>query len=247
MEQLGSNPNTLSPVSIESNAQVYYVLKRFFDVTIVLVSLLLLAPLMVLLAVLVKLDSPGPAIFVQKRVTAKRKFNGQYYYWEPTTFNIYKFRTMKLGVSSSIHHEFMRAYIHGDEGKLARIRKERQKRQARYKLSNDARVTKFGAFLRKSSLDELPQLINVLKGEMSLVGPRPAIPYEVELYKPWHYGRLEAVQGITGLWQVKGRSQTTFDDMVNLDIAYIQKRSLWLDFKILILTIPAAIFGCGAR
>lgn len=247
MEQLRPNPNAISTAQSVKSEQTYFIAKRLLDVTVVLGALLLLAPLMLLLAVLVKLDSQGPAVFVQKRVTSKRKFDGQSYYWEPATFNIYKFRTMRMGASSSIHREFMRAFIHGDETKLRRLRNEKQKKKAKYKLCNDMRVTKLGTFLRKSSLDELPQLINVLKGDMSLVGPRPAIPYEVDLYKPWHHERLEAPQGITGLWQVKGRSQTTFDDMVQLDVEYIRTRSIWQDIKILVMTIPSALFGTGAR
>lgn len=247
MEQLSSNPHTVVPVEINKDDQIYYFLKRCLDVAVVLLSFLILAPLMVIIAVVVKLDSPGPIIFVQKRVGARRKFDGNAWIWEPFYFNIYKFRTMKQGASSSIHHEFMRAYIHGDETKLAQIRSERKKDKARYKISNDPRVTKWGTFLRKSSLDELPQLINVLRGEMSLVGPRPAIPYEVDLYKPWHHQRLETMQGITGLWQVKGRSQTTFDEMVELDIEYIKTRSIWQDIKLLVSTIPVSIIGKGAR
>ena len=247
MEQLSSNPHTIVPIELKNDDHTYYFLKRCLDVTVVLLSLLLIAPLMVLIAVIVKLDSPGPAIFIQKRVGAKRSFNGSSWFWEPVSFNMYKFRTMKTGASSKIHHEFMKAYIQGNEAKLDHIRSERKKEKARYKITNDPRVTKLGLFLRKSSLDELPQLINVLKGQMSLVGPRPAIPYEVEIYKQWHHQRLETMQGITGLWQVKGRSQTTFDDMVNMDIEYIQNQSIWQDIRLLMLTVPASIWGKGAR
>ncbi|MEM7330584.1 MAG: sugar transferase [Chloroflexota bacterium] len=247
MEHLSRNPHTLVTSDVENNNSAYFFLKRCMDITIVLFSLLLIAPLLLLIAILVKFDSPGPVIFVQKRVGSRRVFDGEKWVFEPYQFNMYKFRSMKLGVSSKIHREFMKAYIHGDEEKLDQIRSERQKEKAQYKIVNDPRVTKLGLFLRKSSLDELPQLLNVLKGEMSLVGPRPAIPYEVELYKPWHHQRLETMQGITGLWQVKGRSQTTFDDMVSLDIEYIHSRSIRQDISLLLSTIPASLYGKGAR
>lgn len=246
MEQLRSNPGTIIPIKITRDDRLYFFLKRCLDVGIVLISLLLIAPLMAFIALAIKLDSPGPVIFVQKRVGVRRRFDGTQYYWETYLFNFYKFRTMKNNSPTTIHHEFMQAYIKGDEQKLGRIRSERRKNKARYKLSNDPRVTKWGLFLRKSSLDELPQLLNVLKGEMTLVGPRPAIPYEVELYKPWHHKRLEGMQGITGLWQVKGRSQTTFEGMVELDIEYLETRSIMRDLGILLMTIPVSIFGKGA-
>lgn len=248
MEQIRSNPQTMvfTRIEEESNA-VYYFSKRVLDVTIVSLSLILLTPIMALIAILVMLDSPGPALFKQKRVAAKRRFDGKRVYWEQVPFTIYKFRTMKMDAKSSIHYEFMKAYISGDEAAMARVRKKRQAEKAKYKLTDDPRVTKLGKFLRKTSLDELPQLINVLVGDMSLVGPRPPIPYEVEMYKPWHHQRLETTQGITGLWQVKGRSATTFDEMVKLDLEYIENRSLWQDIKLLVLTVPAAIIGKGAR
>ncbi len=247
MEQLSRNPHSVVPIDQQNDNPAFFFLKRLIDITVVLFSLLLIAPLLIIIAILVKIDSPGSAIFVQKRVGARRVFDGQKWVFESFEFNMYKFRSMKEGASSSIHREFMKAYIHGNEEKMAQIRSERKKEKAKYKISNDPRVTKLGQFLRKSSLDELPQLINVLRGEMSLVGPRPAIPYEVELYKTWHHQRLETMQGITGLWQIKGRSQTTFDEMVEMDIEYIQNRSIRQDLSILFATIPASIFGKGAR
>ena len=116
-----------------------------------------------------------------------------------------------------------------------------------HKLRNDPRVTRVGRFLRKSSLDELPQLVNILKGEMSFVGPRPAIPYEVQHYKPWHMSRLEVEQGLTGLWQVMGRNELSFEEMVLLDIEYAESRSFLLDLKILLATLPAVLAGRGVR
>jgi len=203
MAPLSSKPQASVPLHIEKQKKSYFLLKRCMDFLFVLVSLPFLAPIMALIAVLIKLDSPGSAIFVQQRVRSKRCFDGKNYYWEYETFNMYKFRTMKMGVSSRIHQEFMRAYINGDEDELCRIRSIWRDSQAEFKLVNDPRITRLGEFLRKTSLDEVPQLLNVLKGEMSLVGPRPAIPYEVKLYQPRHFKRLETVQGITGYWQVK--------------------------------------------
>jgi lipopolysaccharide/colanic/teichoic acid biosynthesis glycosyltransferase len=229
------------------NRMAYFYAKRVVDFTIVAIALLLLAPLIAIIAILVKLDSPGPAIFRQERVGAKRRYRNGAWHWEPVTFTFYKFRTMKAGAKSSIHRQFVKAYIAGDEAKMAKLQASKNAEKTQYKLQNDPRVTKLGQFLRKTSLDELPQLWNVLMGHMSLVGPRPPIPYEVDMYKPWHHQRLATLPGVTGLWQVYGRSSTTFDDMVKLDIEYIDRQSVALDLKILISTIPAVLVGEGAR
>jgi lipopolysaccharide/colanic/teichoic acid biosynthesis glycosyltransferase len=156
-------------------------------------------------------------------------------------FTMLKFRTMHVNNDSAIHKEFVSKLIKGatpvggDGGNAA------------FKIVNDPRVTPIGRLLRKSSLDELPQLWNVLRGDMSLVGPRPPLSYEVEQYKPWHYRRvLEAKPGITGLWQVSGRSRTNFDDMVRLDLRYAKNPSAWMDIKILLATPKAVISGKGA-
>ncbi len=247
MEQIRTHQPIVFVNTQNKHKAFYYFVKRFVDVTIVAVSLIVLSPIMLLIAFLIKKDSEGSAIFVQKRISAKLKFNGKTYYWEQVPFNIYKFRTMKTNAKATAHYEFMQAYINGDTEALAQIRAKRKMEKSLFKLTNDSRVTNIGKFLRKTSLDELPQLINVLKGDMSLVGPRPPIPYEVEMYKSWHHQRLETTQGITGLWQVEGRSSTTFDEMVELDIKYIEKQSFWLDIKLLFSTIPAAIVGKGAR
>jgi lipopolysaccharide/colanic/teichoic acid biosynthesis glycosyltransferase len=151
---------------------------------------------------------------------------------------------MRSGVSSSLHRQYITAYIAGDEKKMAEF--GATKSDSSYKLTKDPRITRAGAFLRKTSLDELPQLWNVIRGEMSLVGPRPPIPYEVEMYRPEHFQRLSTISGITGLWQVGGRANTSFKYMVDLDVEYINKQSFLLDIKILLLTIPVALSQKGA-
>jgi lipopolysaccharide/colanic/teichoic acid biosynthesis glycosyltransferase len=154
-------------------------------------------------------------------------------------FKCLKFRTMFTNNDPKIHQEFIQQFISGKE----ECGKENESQQAVYKIINDPRVTPIGAFLRKTSLDELPQFWNVLRGDMSLVGPRPPVPYEFEIYDIWHRRRvLDIKPGVTGLWQVSGRSRTRFDDMVRLDLRYCQTWSLWLDLKILIST-PRAVFG----
>jgi lipopolysaccharide/colanic/teichoic acid biosynthesis glycosyltransferase len=201
--------------------------KRGVDILCSLTLLLFLAPLLVLIAVLVKLGSPGPALFRQIRIGQRMK-----------PFTMLKFRTMYVGMDHRVHHEFVTAFIKAGDGSGG---------AGFFKLTNDPRITPIGRILRKTSLDELPQLWNVLRGDMSLVGPRPPLPYEIEEYKPWHRRRLlEAKPGITGLWQVAGRSRTTFDDMVRLDLRYAGTRSLWTDVKILLATPAAVISGKGA-
>ena len=223
----------------------YLVFKRFLDVSLVLLSLITLAPIFILIAVLIKLDSSGPVIYKQGRVGAKLGFLQDSPSWIRRRFTIYKFRTMKNDAKATIHYEFVKAYINNDFS-MSEIQAMR-KANSMYKLVNDPRVTKMGRFLRRTSLDELPQFWNVLRGDMSLVGPRPPLPYEVEMYKPRHHQRLEALPGITGLWQIKGRSSTTFEEMVALDVDYIQKQSLWLDLKIMFGTFLVVLSRKGAR
>jgi lipopolysaccharide/colanic/teichoic acid biosynthesis glycosyltransferase len=209
---------------------VYHAIKRGLDVIGSLTLLLVLSPLFLLIAALVKLKSPGPVFFEQPRIGQMMK-----------PFTMLKFRTMYMNVDHGLHHEFVSWYIKssGDAHKPGS--------GGLFKLTNDPRVTPVGCFLRKTSLDELPQLWNVLRGDMSLVGPRPPLAYEVEQYKPWHCRRvLEAKPGITGLWQVAGRSRTTFDEMVRLDLRYARARSFWTDIKILLATPRAVFSGKGA-
>jgi exopolysaccharide biosynthesis polyprenyl glycosylphosphotransferase len=204
--------------------------KRGLDIAGSLTLLLVLTPIFLLIAALMKLTSPGPILFRQARVG---------YMARP--FTMLKFRTMRVNADPRLHHEFVTRFIKSS----AQLDPAGSK--ALFKLTNDPRVTPPGRILRKTSLDELPQLWNVLRGDMSLVGPRPPLTYEVEQYQPWHLRRVrEAKPGITGLWQVGGRSRTTFDEMVRLDLRYARNRSLWTDIKILLATPRAVISGKGA-
>jgi lipopolysaccharide/colanic/teichoic acid biosynthesis glycosyltransferase len=228
-------------------ADLYFAAKRLMDLAVVVFSLVFLLPLLAFIAVLIKWDSPGPAIFKQERVTARRRKRDGKVVWEEVPFTIYKFRTMRADAKSSVHRQFIEAYIAGDEKLMAELQSAQAQEDAKYRIVKDTRITKVGSFLRKTSLDELPQLWNVLLGEMSLVGPRPAITYEVELYKPHHHDRLRTIPGITGWWQVKGRSATSFEEMVQLDVEYIQLQNLWLDTKIIFLTVATVIYGRGGH
>jgi len=231
----------------ESTTSTYFIAKRVVDLLVVTLSMVFLLPLLVFLALLIKWDSPGPAIFRQERVTAKRVVRNGKVYWEERPFTIYKFRTMRADAKSTIHRQFIEAYIAGDTARMAELQTAQQAEDTKYKLVQDPRITRVGSFLRKTSLDELPQLWNVLKGDMSLVGPRPPIPYEVELYLYHHHDRLRTVPGITGWWQVRGRSATSFEEMVRMDVDYIERQSIWLDFKIIFMTLTAVVNGKGAR
>jgi len=209
---------------------MFRLLKRGIDILGSLALLFLLSPLFLAIAGLVKLSSRGPVLFRQVRIGQMLK-----------PFMICKFRTMYANADHGIHHNYVSWFI-TSSGKG-----QEQDKNTIFKLTNDPRITPIGDFLRKTSLDELPQLWNVLVGHMSLVGPRPPLWYEVRQYKPWHRHRvLEAKPGITGLWQVTGRSRTTFDEMVRLDLRYARGRSLWADIKILLATPMAVIRGKGA-
>lgn len=208
------------------------VVKRVIDVLGSASLLLILSPLLALIAAVIKLTSKGSAVFQQQRL-------GQF----GSRFNCLKFRTMYSNNDPKVHQEFIQQFIAGQSGG----EDSDPAKPAVYKITNDSRVTPFGRFLRKTSLDELPQFWNVLRGEMSLVGPRPSLPYEFEIYDIWHRRRvLEVKPGVTGLWQVSGRSRTCFDDMVRLDLRYTKSWSIWLDLRILLAT-PLAVFrGEGA-
>jgi lipopolysaccharide/colanic/teichoic acid biosynthesis glycosyltransferase len=188
--------------------------------------LMVLSPLLLLVALIVRLDSPGPAIFRQRRLGRDLK-----------PFSVAKFRTMREGAAPDAHRSHVEEMIADDDGRGSR---------PMAKLQEDARVTRPGSFLRRTSIDELPQLWNVLRGEMSLVGPRPPIQYEVDRYPPEAFRRFAVKPGVTGLWQVRGRSLLTFKQMIELDTEYVERRSLWLNLKILLLTLPTVIHGKGA-
>ena len=184
------------------------------------------------MALLIKATSPGPVIFRQLRLGQKG-----------VRIQFYKFRSMRTGTDDQIHRKYVEKLIKGNVDEINQGERDRPL----YKIKEDPRVTGVGKIIRKLSIDELPQLYNVLKGEMSLVGPRPPLPYEVEKYEPWHLRRiLEVKPGITGLWQVEGRSKTSFNDMVRLDLRYVQNWSLLLDLKILVRTVKAVLKPTGA-
>jgi exopolysaccharide biosynthesis polyprenyl glycosylphosphotransferase len=205
----------------------FYIIKRTFDVVLSLTALLFLSPVFLVIAILVKLSSPGPVFFRQKRLG----FMGK-------QFDFLKFRSMYVNNDPEIHKKYVASLIENQQ---------KSETPGIFKIQNDPRVTRIGNFLRKSSLDEIPQFLNVLRGEMSLVGPRPPIPYEVDKYRSWHKRRIfEVKPGITGLWQVYGRSRTTFDEMVRLDIRYINEQSFWLDIVILLQTPRAVLCAAGA-
>jgi lipopolysaccharide/colanic/teichoic acid biosynthesis glycosyltransferase len=211
-------------IAISSN---YTRVKRLLDIVFTVLLLLPLCMIMAIVAVTIRFDSPGPIFFRQKRVGQ----NG-------VEFSMLKFRSMYAHSDDSIHREAIERYMKGEsigEGEAA----------LRYKRSDDPRITRVGRFLRKTSLDELPQFINVLRGEMTLVGPRPPLSYEVESYSTRDLVRLSGKPGLTGTWQVYGRSVVTFQGMVDMDIAYLQKQSLKEDLKLIALTVPVMIMGRG--
>jgi lipopolysaccharide/colanic/teichoic acid biosynthesis glycosyltransferase len=211
-----------------SRKRIPLIIKRMMDIAGGAALLLALSPLLAAIAAIIKLTSKGPVIFEQVRLG---RFGAR--------FKCLKFRTMYTDNDPKIHQEYIQQFISGKEESGNRNGSQ----QPVYKIVNDPRITTIGRFLRKTSLDELPQFWNVLRGEMSLVGPRPPVPYEFEIYDIWHRRRvLDVKPGVTGLWQVSGRSRTRFDDMVRLDLRYCRTWSLWLDLKILIST-PRAVFG----
>jgi lipopolysaccharide/colanic/teichoic acid biosynthesis glycosyltransferase len=197
--------------------------------------LVVLSPVLVGIGVAIKLTSPGPILFHQTRI-------GQF--GQP--FRFLKFRSMYPEADPSVHAQYVQAFIR--QSKPGHETPEALQQDGLFKLRHDPRITPLGHVLRRTSLDELPQLLNVLAGTMSLVGPRPPIPYEIKDYDLWHRRRvLEAKPGLTGLWQVQGRSRTTFDEMVRLDLHYIDTGSLWMDLKLLLQTPWTVLKGSGAR
>jgi len=228
-------PPDFFPIDLDDTSKPHRfqaALKRVMDIIGACVGLILFSPILFLTAAAIKLTSPGPIIFKQSRFGKKGN-----------QFPFYKFRSMYFNTDDQIHREYVANLIKGDLEKIDQGDGDKHL----YKMKSDPRITSVGKFIRKTSIDELPQFLNVLKGEMSLVGPRPPLPYEVEKYEPWHLRRiLEVKPGITGLWQVDGRSKTSFDDMVRLDLRYVRTWSLWLDVKILLKTVNAVLHPQGA-
>ena len=202
---------------VEINNSIFYLfIKRLIDIVGALLGLILLSPLFCIVAILIKLEDPkGKVFFAQERNGINSK-----------TFKMYKFRSM----------------VNNAEELLQKLQHQNEQSGPVFKIKDDPRITKVGKFIRKTSIDELPQLINVLKGDMSLVGPRPPIPHEVEQYTPYQMQRLLVKPGLTCIWQVSGRNNIGFDDWVDMDIEYIQNRSLWLDIKLIFKTV-GVLFG----
>jgi lipopolysaccharide/colanic/teichoic acid biosynthesis glycosyltransferase len=205
-----------------------HVVKRALDLILGCLFLVLSSPVLLLVALLVRLTSPGPALFRQVRVGERG-----------STFQMYKFRTMRVGCSDQAHRDYVVRLLKDPQSAAAAAR------AGLYKLADDQRVTRLGVVLRKTSLDELPQLINVMRGEMSLVGPRPMLPWEVDLLGPVHRKRLDVPAGITGLWQVSGRNRLTMTDALDLDVEYVRRACLTLDLWILLRTAFVVLIPNG--
>lgn len=219
------SPPILNAISINPG---YLKVKRILDITFTLLILLPLCIVMLIVAIMICLDSKGPIFFRQKRVG----LNG-------VEFTMIKFRSMHVDFDDTIHREAVKRYMNGA------VLNGTVDSESLYKLVDDPRVTRIGRFLRKTSCDELPQFINVLRGEMSLVGPRPPLPYEVEEYDSQDWIRLSGKPGLTATWQVYGRSRVTFKEMVEMDIEYLEQQSILQDLKLIALTLPVMIQGRG--
>jgi len=218
------------PVDTRRLAGLGGAVKRAVDILGAGVMLLVLSPVLLVLALLVKRSSAGPVFFVQERLGR----NGR-------PFKFYKFRSMRHDSDDAIHRQFAAMFINGDEDGC----RAQNGGKDLFKIEEDPRVTAIGSWMRRTSLDELPQLYNILIGDMTLVGPRPPIAYEIENYQPWHLERLKVTPGLTGLWQVMGRSKVSFDEMVHLDLHYINHWSLALDVEIVLRTVPVVLRGTG--
>lgn len=226
IDQIGALP--MISIFREPLSSAARVVKRASDIVVASLALLLLAPVCAVIALLIKLDSRGPVLYRQERVGMDGRL-----------FLCFKFRTMRAGASDDEHREVQRKHIRGTLETMA----NNAERPVHGKVPDDARITRVGHRLRRLSLDELPQLLNVLAGDMSVVGPRPPIPYEVEAYELWHRKRLDMKPGLTGLWQVSGRNRLSFEEMVRLDLFYIENWSLLLDLRIILRTLPVLLRG----
>lgn len=206
----------------------YLRIKRVMDVVLTLLALIPLSVVLLIVAIIIRLDSPGPAIFKQTRFG----ING-------TKFTFYKFRSMYNNVASNVHENAIVTWMDGSDVL------NRSDKDLPYKLGDDSRITRVGRLIRKTSIDELPQLWNIVRGDMSLVGPRPPVEYEVKRYSPHEFLRLSGKPGLTGTWQVYGRGRVSFPEMVDQDIAYLETQSLLYDLKLMVLTVPVMITGRG--
>jgi lipopolysaccharide/colanic/teichoic acid biosynthesis glycosyltransferase len=211
IEESGTSRTEMT-VAIAPTPVGYRAAKRSLDIVGAAIGLVVSSPVILGVAVAIRASSPGPILFRQERVGLGGR-----------RFTLYKFRSMHAAADEGAHRDYVRRLITGEDGGVSTW----------IPIEGDARVTRFGSFLRRSHVDELPQLLNVLRGEMSLVGPRPPIPYEVELYEPWHLERLAVVPGLTGLWQVTGWGRLSFDEGVALDLEYVRRRSFLLDLRII--------------
>jgi lipopolysaccharide/colanic/teichoic acid biosynthesis glycosyltransferase len=227
-ESLAPAPSFRSGPSGTVRGPAMRLAKRLLDLTVATAALTLLSPLLVIVTVLIRLTTPGPALFRQTRVGRNEQL-----------FVLYKFRTMYGGCSDDSHREYVRALLTDDSPPTGGER-------GLYKLEGDARITPLGRFLRRVSIDELPQLLNVLQGDMSLVGPRPALTWEAELIEPAYHQRFRVLPGLTGLWQVSGRNYLTMRQGLDLDIEYVRRQSFAFDLWILLKTIPVVLSTHGA-
>jgi lipopolysaccharide/colanic/teichoic acid biosynthesis glycosyltransferase len=213
--------------------------KRCMDLLVGSILVVVLSPLMLLIVLAIRLDSSGRALFVQERVGARPRRRDGRFVWQVRSFRVYKFRSMVQDADPQLHRDYVRDFVAGTrpapETGLAA------------KLEGDPRVTRVGRLLRRTSLDELPQLFNVLSGSMSIVGPRPVPDYEVECYTDAAYERLTAQPGITGPWQIEGRGRVSFEEMLELDLGYVRRRSLLYDAGVILRTVPAVLASKGAR
>lgn len=217
-----------APLQIVSSNPGYLRAKRVLDIVFTLLILLPLVLVIAIVALVIRLDSEGPIFFRQKRIGA----NGE-------EFTMFKFRSMHVDSNDAIHRQAVERYMQGE------ILNREDQPGSLYKLSADPRITRVGRFIRRTSIDELPQFFNVLRGEMSLVGPRPPLLYEVDLYSSHDWLRLSGKPGLTGTWQVYARSQVSFQKMVEMDIVYLEQQSLWLDMKLILLTPAIMVSGRG--
>ena len=220
----------------------YFTAKRTIDVCVALVLLVVVSPLLLVACVLVVIDSGRPLFFRQDRIRGRRDGHGS---WVLESFTLFKLRTMVVDADSSLHQAYMTAYIRGDQHGLRALRPDRRDGES-FRPGRDPRLTRVGQVLRRLSIDELPQLWNVIRGDMSLVGPRPPMPYEVDLYSDRDLLRLTTPQGITGWAQIKGRSAVAFPELIGRDLEYLEHQSIVFDLKVMLLTVPAVLSRRGA-